>query len=305
MSTTDMGKPLATTRSFAGLRSALHIITQSYSMMLAALLLLAVLLLIIIVPLTPGYDPYSQNLAVSLATPFETIDGRTYIFGTDTLGRDLLSRVALAGRVSLLIGVSAVAISLVIGVFLGLVAGFFRGVVESAVMGLADLQLSIPRVLLLIAVAAIVGPSIANLTILLGLTSWVVYGRVARAMALSLREREFVLSAVTQGASAAWNIRKHLLPNVLPQMLIVGSFELGQIIVFEASLSYLGLGIQPPLPSWGMMISEGQEYLETDPWIALLPGIAIFMLVTGVQFLSQAFTSEGQFDLASPPKAST
>ena len=305
MSTTDMGKPLATTRSFAGLRSALHIITQSYSMMLAALLLLAVLLLIIIVPLTPGYDPYSQNLAVSLAKPFETIDGRTYIFGTDTLGRDLLSRVALAGRVSLLIGVSAVAISLVIGVFLGLVAGFFRGVVESAVMGLADLQLSIPRVLLLIAVAAIVGPSIANLTILLGLTSWVVYGRVARAMALSLREREFVLSAVTQGASAAWNIRKHLLPNVLPQMLIVGSFELGQIIVFEASLSYLGLGIQPPLPSWGMMISEGQEYLETDPWIALLPGIAIFMLVTGVQFLSQAFTSEGQFDLASPPKAST
>jgi len=195
-----------------------------------------------------------------------------------------------------------VIISLAVGVFLGLVAGFFRGFVESVVMGLADLQLSIPRVLLLIAVAAIVGPSVVNLTVLLGLTSWVVYGRVARAMALSLREREFVLSAVTQGASATWNIRKHLLPNVLPQMLIVGSFELGQIIVFEASLSYLGLGIQPPLPSWGMMISEGQQYLEIDPWIALLPGIAIFMLVTGVQILSQAFTSESQFELATPPK---
>lgn len=302
MSTATADKTVPATRRFAWLRSGLHIITQSYSMMFAAALLAAVLLLIVIVPLLPGYDPYTQNLAVSLAAPFENIDGRTYIFGTDTLGRDLLSRVALAGRVSLLIGLCAVLISLTLGVFLGLVAGFFRGFVESIVMGLADLQLSIPRVLLLIAVAAIVGPSIVNLTVLLGLTSWVVYGRVARAMALSLREREFVLSAVTQGASAAWNIRKHLLPNVLPQMLIVGSFELGQIIVFEASLSYLGLGIQPPLPSWGMMISEGQQYLEIDPWIALLPGIAIFMLVTGVQFLSQAFTSEGQFDLASPPK---
>ncbi|MDF2119461.1 ABC transporter permease [Roseiarcaceae bacterium H3SJ34-1] len=302
MSIATADKTAPATHRFAWLRSGLHIIGQSYSMMFAAALLAAVLLLIVLVPLLPGYDPYTQNLAVSLAAPFENIDGRTYILGTDTLGRDLLSRAALAGRVSLLIGLSAVIISLVVGVFLGLVAGFFRGFVESVVMGLADLQLSIPRVLLLIAVAAIVGPSVVNLTVLLGLTSWVVYGRVARAMALSLREREFVLSAVTQGASATWNIRKHLLPNVLPQMLIVGSFELGQIIVFEASLSYLGLGIQPPLPSWGMMISEGQQYLEIDPWIALLPGIAIFMLVTGVQILSQAFTSEGQFDLASPQK---
>ena len=142
--------------------------------------------------------------------------------------------------------------------------------------------------LLLIAVAAIVGTGVLNLAILLGLTSWVAYGRVARAMALSLREREFVLSATTQGATAAWNIRKHLLPNVLPQMLIVGSYELGQIIVLEASLSYLGLGVQPPLPSWGLMVSEGQTYLELDPWLSVLPSIALFMLVAGVQILSQS-----------------
>jgi peptide/nickel transport system permease protein len=112
-------------------------------------------------------------------------------------------------------------------------------------------------------------------------------------MALSLREREFVLSAITQGATPTWNIRKHLLPNVLPQMVIVGSFDLGQIIILEASLSYLGLGVQPPLPSWGLMIAEGQSYLELNPWLAVIPGMALFMLVAGVQFLTQSITAEG------------
>ena len=202
--------------------------------------------------------------------------------------------MALAGRVSLFIGLSAVAVSMVIGVILGLVAGYFRGWTETIIMGFADLQLSVPRVLLLIAVTAILGSTVFNLTILLGLTSWVAYGRVARALSLSLREREFVLSAITQGATPAWNIRKHLLPNVLPQMVIVGSFELGQIIVLEASLSYLGLGIQPPLPSWGLMISEGQSYLQINPWLTVIPGLALFMLVAGVQFLTRSLTTEGE-----------
>ncbi len=261
-------------------------------------MLVVVLLLVAGVPLLPGYDPYSQDLDNSLLAPFETADGHFFIFGTDTLGRDLLSRLALAGQVSLFIGVCAVVASLVIGVFMGLLAGYFGGAVENAIMGLADLQLSIPRVLLLIAVTAVIGPSVSNLTLLLGLTSWVSYGRVARAMALSLREREFVLSAITQGASAAWNIRRHLLPNVLSQMMIVGSFELGQIIVLESALSYLGLGVQPPLPSWGMMISEGQSYLELDPWLTVLPGIGLFLLVAGVQFLSQHFTSENELPIS-------
>jgi peptide/nickel transport system permease protein len=194
----------------------------------------------------------------------------------------------------LFIGLSAVAVSMVIGVILGLVAGYFRGWTETIIMGFADLQLSVPRVLLLIAVTAILGSTVFNLTILLGLTSWVAYGRVARALSLSLREREFVLSAITQGATPAWNIRKHLLPNVLPQMVIVGSFELGQIIVLEAALSYLGLGIQPPLPSWGLMISEGQSYLEINPWLTVIPGLALFMLVAGVQFLTRSLTTEGE-----------
>ena len=267
--------------------------TLRLSTVLALLLLFGIFVLVAVVPLLPGYDPYTQNLADSLLAPGQgSLDGRMYVLGTDTLGRDMLSRLSLAGRVSLFIGCSAVVISLVIGVTLGLIAGFFRGWVENLIMGIADLQLSIPRVLLLIAVAAILGAGVFKLAILLGITSWVAYGRVARAMALSLREREFVLSAITQGASAFWNIRKHLLPNVLPQMLIVGSYELGQIIVLESALSYLGLGVQPPLPSWGLMVSEGQTYLELDPWLSVLPSIALFMLVAGVQIYSQSFTAE-------------
>jgi peptide/nickel transport system permease protein len=267
----------------------------SISQIIAGSLLAGIVVLVIVFPLLPGYDPYEQNLAAGLVpVGGRTFDGRLYLLGSDTLGRDILSRLALAGQVSILIGLSAVIVSLVIGVFLGLVAGYFRGPAESIIMGLADLQLAIPRVLLLIAVAAIVGPSVTNLALLLGLTSWVAYGRVARGMALSLREREFVLAARTQGATAAWNIRKHLLPNVLPQMVIVGSYEFGQIIVMEASLSYLGLGVQPPLPSWGMMVSEGQSYLALAPWLSMIPSIALFVLVAGLQFLSQSLTSENE-----------
>jgi len=272
----------------------------SFSQATAGALLLVMAILVILIPLLPGYDPYTQDLGATLLPMGGTsFDGKTFLLGTDTLGRDLLSRLALAGEVSTLIGLGAVAVSLVMGVTLGLIAGYFRGPVEAVIMGLADLQLSIPRVLLLIAVTAIVGPSVFNLAILLGLTSWVAYGRVARGMTLSLREREFILSARVQGASATWNIRQHLLPNVLPQMLIVGSYEFGMIIVLEASLSYLGLGVQPPLPSWGMMVSEGQNYLSLAPHLAMLPSIALFILVAGFQFLSQAFTKENDLEMVS------
>lgn len=275
------------------------------SMVVASGMLAVVVLLVAAVPFLPSFDPYAQDVSRGLLTPMQSADGQFFPLGTDTLGRDLLSRLALAGRTSILIGLSAVVISLVIGVVMGLVAGYFRGPAENIIMGLADLQLSIPRVLLLIAVVAVIGPSVLNLTLLLAFTSWVAYGRVARAMALTLREREFVLSAVTQGASATWNLRKHLLPNVMQQMVIVGSFELGQIIVLEASLSYLGLGVQPPLPSWGRMISEGQDYLQVNPWLAVLPGLAIFMLVGGVQFVSQRFTAESRQNLDIVSKTST
>jgi peptide/nickel transport system permease protein len=255
-------------------------------------MLFVVLSMMIVVPLLPGYDAYKQDVFVSLIGPFQTVDDHFYPLGTDILGRDILSRLALAGWVSLIIAASSVAISTVIGVALGLVAGFFGGRTESVIMGIADLQLAIPRVILLIGIVALIGPSVAHLILLLGFAGWVSYGRIARALALSLREREFVLAATSLGASSAWNIRKHLLPNVLKPIMIVATFELGQIIVLEASLSYLGIGVQPPLPSWGMMISEGQQHLQTDPWLSIMPGLAIFMLVAGIQFVSESFGKE-------------
>jgi peptide/nickel transport system permease protein len=263
--------------------------------MVAAVLLAVMLGFIVIVPMLPGYDPYKQDLAGGLVPVWEAApDGQFFVLGSDTLGRDMLDRLALAGRISALIAAGAVAFSLVVGVLLGLVAGYFRGATEAVIMGFADLQLSIPRILLLVAVTAMLGPGMYKLALLLGATSWVAYGRVARAMALSLRTREFVLAATTQGAGAAWNIRRHLLPNVLPQMLIVGSYEFGQIIIMESSLSYLGLGVLPPLPSWGMMVADGQNYLALAPSLAILPSIALFLLIAGLQILSQAFTAESQ-----------
>lgn len=259
----------------------------------AGVMLLAMLLFIAGVPFLPGYDPYNQDLAGSLLPMNSTSpDGVYYLLGTDTLGRDMVSRLALAGQVSILIGAGAVLVSLIMGVCLGLAAGYFGGAAGSAIMGFADLQLSIPRILLLIAVTAVVGPGEGKLCILLGLTSWVSYGRVARAMAMSLRSREFVLSATTQGATAFWTIRKHMLPNVAPQMLIVASYEFGQIVLLEASLSYLGLGVQPPLPSWGAMVADGQTYLALAPSLSILPSLALFVLIAGLQILSQAFTEE-------------
>lgn len=261
---------------------------------LAGLFLTVLVLLIAVMPFLPGYDPFGQDIMASLLPPLSRDGGRLYLLGTDFLGRDLLSRLALAGQISLLIAAGSVALSLLIGMILGLIAGYFRGWAEAVIMGIADVQLAIPKVLLLIAVTALFGANLWQLILIIGLSGWVVYGRVARAIALSLREREFVLAARTMGASTSWNIRRHLVPNVTSQMLILGSYEMSQIILLEASLSYLGLGVQPPTPSWGMMIFEGQNDLVFAPWLSVFPGLSLFMLVIVIQISSQFFTSETQ-----------
>ncbi len=246
--------------------------------------------LIVVTPFLAFYDPYTQDLSRGLATPFALAG---HPLGTDALGRDILSRLALAGRTSVLIAFGALAISMAVGVTLGFVAGYFGGMIDAAIMGLADLRLSIPIMMLLVMVVAVVGPGTTTLAIVLGLTYWVGYTRVARVVALSLREREFVLAAKTFGASSAWIIRKHLFPQVVPQLAILGSFDLGVLIILETGLSYLGLGVQAPTPSWGGMISDGQDFLQIDAWLCILPGLAIWLLVGGVQILSQRLTSEG------------
>lgn len=259
------------------------------SMLVAALMLFVIFLLVVVYPFLPAYDPLGQDLSNARIAPFE--DG-SHLLGTDTLGRDMVSRLSLATRTSLIVVGGALALNVTIGVALGLVAGYFGRAVETAIMGLADLQLSFPLMILLVTIIAVVGPSTTALIVILGLAHWMGYGRVARALALSLRRREYVLVAVTHGASVSWIIRKHLLPQVVAPVAILASFDLGVLVVLESSLSFLGLGVQPPRPSLGGMIQEAQRFLQIDPWMALLPGAVLFLLVAGVQVLSQRYTSE-------------
>lgn len=258
---------------------------------IAAVVMLSISLgAMILVPLLPGYNPFDQDLARGLLPPCTTW---SHPLGTDVLGRDVLSRLALAGRTSLLIASSALAISILVGTGLGLVAGYLGGAVEMIIMGVVDLRLSIPIMMLLVMVVAVIGPGAGTLAIVLGLTYWVGYSRIAHQAALSTRERDFVLAARTFGASGFWIMRKHLLPQIVPRLAIVGSFDLGVLIVLEAGLSFLGLGVQPPTPSWGGMISAGQDFLQIDPWLCVVPSIAIWLTVGGVQILSQRFSHEG------------
>lgn len=278
-------------RSFAALpiSAARHRRRIQPSTAVAVSMLTVTSLVVIVYPLLPGYDVFGQNLSNSLAPPF--VD-RAHLLGTDPLGRDVLSRLALAGRVSILIALPALILNMLVGVTLGFIAGYFGRSADSAIMGIADLQLSMPILILLVLVVAVVGVSPVKLAVILGLTYWVGYARVSRVIALSLKERDFVLAAKTFGASSTWIIRRHLLPQVIPQLAIMGSFNLGVIIILEAGLSYLGLGVPPPTPSWGGMILEGQDQLQTDAWLVIFPAIAIFLIVGGVQILSQRFTRE-------------
>ncbi len=276
------GIPLATPQR-GGRRNAPVTLIVSIAMLTIVLAIIAV------VPFLPGYDPYDQDLSNAMLPPFADV---AHLLGTDPLGRDILSRLAVAGQISLVIVVTVVVINLAIGIVLGLLAGYFGGWLDNVVMGVADTQLAMPFVLLLIAVSAVVGPSTTLTIVMLGITFWIGYGRVARGLAMTLRNQEFVLAPITQGASSFWVLRKHLLPAVIPQLAIIASFDIGLIVIAQASLDYLGLGVQPPTPTWGGMIAEGQKYLQVNPWLCLVPGVVMFLLIAGVQLFSRRFTAE-------------
>ncbi|MDF2444346.1 MAG: peptide/nickel transport system permease protein [Subtercola sp.] len=256
----------------------------SVSFTLAVVMLAIVALLVFVVPFLPGFDTETQDLGANLEAPFQN---PAHLLGTDALGRDILSRLSVAIRVSLLVAFGAVIISAVVGTAVGLIAGYFRRRVDTVLMTVGDIQLSIPVVLLLIVLVATLGSSPLLLVVLLGLTNWVGYGRVVRSMVVSLREQEFVQAAKSAGASGFWVIRKHLLPNVLSQVVILAAFEIGVVVTIESSLSFIGLGIQPPTPSLGLMINEGQRYLQSNPSLVVVPALAIFLVIGGIQFLSQ------------------
>jgi peptide/nickel transport system permease protein len=221
-------------------------------------------------------DPLRQSLRSRLKPPtLAGPDGRAYLLGTDHLGRDVLSRMIYGARVSLTVGLAAVAVGGLVGATLGLLAGFRGGWLDSLVMTLADAQLAFPFILLAIGIIAVLGPSFPTLIAVIGLSGWVSYARVLRGQVLSLRSREFVDAVHGLGGSMARILLRHIVPNVLSSLVVIATLELARAIVLEATLSFLGLGIQPPTPSWGGMVHEGREYLDSAWWISTFPGLVL------------------------------
>ena len=233
-----------------------------------------------------GYD--DQDLAFALQPPVGAGGAWSNALGTDPLGRDVLSRIVYGTRTSLLLALGSVLIAATIGVTLGLVSGWAGGRTDSAVMSVVEAQLSLPYLLFAIAFMALLGPSLANLVIVLVLRSWVVYAQLVRVSVLSMRSREFVTVAVALGAGDARILFRHIAPNVLAPALVVSSFQLAELIIVESSLGFLGLGVQPPTPSWGSMLSQGREYLGSAWWLVTFPGLAIILTVLGANLFGDA-----------------
>lgn len=239
-------------------------------------------------PLVAPHPPNASDLAARLSGPFTDQGGNLFLLGTDALGRDVLSRVIYGTRVSLAVSIATVLVSGVFGVGLGLTAGWRRGWLGAVIMRVADIALSVPFFLLAILVVAVLGPSLINVVICLALVRWPRFTRIAYASVIETRERGFVRGAVAIGAPGRWIVMRHVLPEVLPLAVVIATLELGLMVIFEASLSFIGLGVQPPTPSWGSMLSDGQQYVATAWWLSTFPGVALFGLVLAVNLLGDA-----------------
>jgi peptide/nickel transport system permease protein len=244
-----------------------------------------VVLIAIFAPLFPG-DPYDQDLGRALLPPtWMPGSDQSFPLGTDYLGRDLLTRLVYGARTSLLVGVSAVVLAGLIGVPLGLTAGYFGGSVETIVMRLADAQLAFPPIVLAIGILTTVSSSLATIVLVLGVIGWVQYARVIRGQTLSLREREFVDAARVLGAGSGRILSRHILPNALGPVLVIATVNVSAMILAEASLSYLGVGVRPPIAAWGTMLNEGRDVFNVAWWNAVFPGLAIVWTVLGINLL--------------------
>jgi len=260
-----------------------------------ALLVVAVVLAVA-APLVAPADPNAQELTQKLRPPVWAPGGSPQSpLGTDPLGRDVLSRMLFGLRVSIVVALLAVLVSGAVGVTLGVVAGFYGGRTDAAIMRLVDVQLSMPVTLIAIAIIAALGTSLVNLVLVLGLSQWPLYARVVRGEALGLRGREFLIAARAVGASSARLILRHVLPNTVSSIVVVATLGVASVVVLEAGLSFLGLGVQPPQPSLGGMLSEGREYLATAWWLGVFPGLAIMLLVLGINLFG-----DGLRDLLDP-----
>jgi peptide/nickel transport system permease protein len=237
-------------------------------------------------PQLAPWDPGRQMLLKRLRPPMWQERGlREHPLGTDHLGRDILSRILYGGRISLGVGLTAVTLSTLIGVTLGLLAGFFGGRADAFIMRVVDVFLAIPYILLAMGVVFALGPSLLNVILVMGVTRWVQFARIVRADVLSIREREFVAGARARGNRPLRLLLRHVLPNALTPIIVVATLELAFMIIYESALSFLGLGVQPPTPTWGWMLADGRNYIATAWWLATFPGLAIMLTVLAVNLL--------------------
>jgi peptide/nickel transport system permease protein len=267
---------------FAALRS----LYRRKLALLAAIVVSVVTLVAIFAPVLTAYDPTEINIVSRLKPPgWRDSDGSLHILGTDTLGRDVFARLVYGSRVSLVVGLSAVLLAGTLGVFLGLVAGYFGGFLDDIIMRIGDIQLAFPFILLAISILAVLGPGVDKLIIVLGISGWVTYGRLARSQVIYLREMEFVHAAKAIGAKQGRIMARHVLPNLWGVVIVIASFAVASTIIAEASLSFLGLGVPPDVPTWGGMLSDSREYLEITPWLVIFPGLAISLTVLSINVL--------------------
>lgn len=229
------------------------------------------------------FSPYEQVLENKLKPPLsKTADGRIYLLGTDHLGRDVLTRILYGIRLSLIIGILAVTISACFGVILGLISGYYGGAFDDVIMRMADVQLAIPLILLAILIIVVLGTSINALILVIGFTQWMAYARVVRGETLSLREKDFITSARAIGARDLRIILHYIFPNTLSSLMVLITLNIATVIVLEAGLSFLGLGVQPPDPSLGTMLSESKDYLSRAWWFSTFPGLTIMMIILAI-----------------------
>ncbi|MGE0658662.1 MAG: ABC transporter permease [Reyranellaceae bacterium] len=245
-----------------------------------AMFLLLVLLAAVFADFVAPYDPNQQDLANLLEGP-----SWTHIMGTDSLGRDVFSRMLYGGRISLLVGVVSVVVAMVIGVLLGIASAMIGGRLGDAIMRLTDLSLTLPGILIALAVAATVGPSLINVILIISLLYWAQFARMARGEALSIRERDYVQAAYAIGCSPMRILRLHIFPNLVNTMIVLATLEVAAAILLESTLSFLGVGVPPPTPTWGIMIAEGRPYVELGWWSVTFPGLAIMLTVLAVNLL--------------------
>ncbi|TGN68336.1 ABC transporter permease [Paracoccus liaowanqingii] len=247
-----------------------------------------IVLIAIFAPLLAPYDPYKQTLVARLRPPVWLGGTWQYPFGTDALGRDMLSRLIYGARVSLMIGLIAAGVSAVIGTVLGVAAGYFGGKVDRVVMFLINVRLAMPVILVALAAVSLLGGSVIIVTMVMGLLLWDRFAVVLRAATMQVRSMEYIAAAEMLGARQSRILWKDVLPNVMSHLIVILTLEMAHAIILEAGLSFLGLGVQPPTASWGLMISEGKEMLLFDSWLIMVPGIALFVLVFAINMFGDA-----------------